>query len=95
MFGRKKSVVGLDLGSSVVKAVEVTLDGPEPVITGFARAEVPQGGSVQEAVAACLQQGKFKSKKVVASVSGQNVVVRYVPMPKMADHELKHAIRFV
>ena len=94
MFGRKKSVVGLDLGSSVVKAVEVTLDGPEPVITGFARAEVPQGGSVQEAVAACLQQGKFKSKKVVASVSGQNVVVRYVPMPKMTDQELKQAIRF-
>ncbi|MBK7878053.1 MAG: type IV pilus assembly protein PilM [Planctomycetes bacterium] len=94
MFRRKKSVVGLDLGSSVVKAVEVTLDGPEPVITGFARAEVPQGGSVQEAVAACLQQGKFKSKKVVASVSGQNVVVRYVPMPKMSDHEMRQAIRF-
>lgn len=94
MFGRKKSVVGLDLGSSVVKAVEVTLDGPEPVITGFARAEIPQGGNLQEAVAACLQQGKFKSKKVVAAVSGQNVVVRYVPMPRMSDNELKQAIRF-
>lgn len=94
MFGRKKSVVGLDLGSSVVKAVEVTLDGPEPVVTGFSRAEIPPSGSVQEAVAACLQQGKFKSKKVVISVSGQSVVVRYVPMPKMSDSELKQAIRF-
>ncbi|MFT7480487.1 MAG: Tfp pilus assembly PilM family ATPase, partial [Gammaproteobacteria bacterium] len=40
VFRRNKSVVGLDLGSSVVKAVEISLDGPEPVITGFARAEI-------------------------------------------------------
>jgi type IV pilus assembly protein PilM len=94
VFRRKKCVVGLDLGSSVVKAVELTLDGPEPVITGFARVEVPQGGSVAEAMATCLQQGRFRSKKVVSSVSGQDVVVRYVPMPRMTDQELKQAIRF-
>lgn len=94
LFRRKKSVVGLDLGSSVVKAVELTLDGSEPVITGFARAEVPQGGTLQEAITACLGAGNFKTKKVVTSMSGQNVVVRYVPMPKMSDPELKQAIRF-
>jgi type IV pilus assembly protein PilM len=94
VFRRKRSVVGLDLGSSVVKAVELSLDGPEPVITGFARAEVPPGGNVQEAIAACLAAGKFKTKKVVTSMSGQNVVVRYVPMPRMTDQELKQAIRF-
>jgi sugar (pentulose or hexulose) kinase len=42
VFRKDKSVVGLDLGSQVVKAVEITLEGPEPVITGFARAEVEQ-----------------------------------------------------
>ena len=31
VFRRQKSLVGLDLGSSVVKAVELTLEGPEPV----------------------------------------------------------------
>src|SRR4029079_6128267 len=66
----------------------------EPVITGFARAEVPQGGTLQEAITACLGAGNFKTKKVVTSMSGQNVVVRYVPMPKMSDPELKQAIRF-
>ena len=40
VFRRGKSVVGLDLGSQVVKAIEITLEGPEPVITGFARVEV-------------------------------------------------------
>ncbi len=94
VFRRKKSVVGLDIGSSVVKAVELTLDGPDPTVTGFARAEIPPGGNVQEAIDACLKAGRFKSKKVVTSVCGQNVVVRYVPMPKMSDHEMRQAIRF-
>jgi type IV pilus assembly protein PilM len=94
VFKRQKSLVGLDLGSSVVKAVELTLEGPEPVVTGFARAEIPPGGSVAEAVATCFQTGKFKSKRVVTSVAGQSVVVRYVTMPKMSESELRQAIRF-
>ncbi len=39
MFRKSKSIVGLDLGGSVVKAVEISLEGPEPVVTGFARVE--------------------------------------------------------
>lgn len=94
MFRKAKSLVGLDLGSSVVKAVEISLDGPEPVVTGFARVEIAPGGSVEEAVAACLKEGRFRTKRVVTSVAGQSVVVRYVPMPRMSDHELRQAIRF-
>ena len=93
MFRRTKSVVGLDLGSQVVKAVEITLEGPEPVVTGFARVEIPPGGDRVAALAEVFKQGKFRSKQVVTSVSGQNVVVRYVSMPKMSDNELRQAIR--
>jgi type IV pilus assembly protein PilM len=94
VFRKQKSVVGLDLGSSVVKAVEISLEGPEPVITGFARVEISPGGSLAEAVAQTFKAGKFKSKRVVSAVSGQSVVVRYVPMMKMSDNDLKQAIRF-
>lgn len=94
MFRKQKSVVGLDLGSSVVKAVEISLEGPEPVVTGFARVEIPPGGSLTDAVNQVFKTGKFKSKRVVSAVSGQSVVVRYVPMMKMSDADLKQAIRF-
>lgn len=94
MFRKQKSIVGLDLGSSVVKAVEISLEGPEPVITGFARVEMPPGGSVADAIATAFSEGKFRSKRVVTAVSGQSVVVRYVPMMKMSDTDLKQAIRF-
>ncbi len=77
-----------------MKAIELSLEGPEPVITGFNRVEIPQGGSLDEAVVTLLREGKFKSKRVVTSVSGQSVVVRYVPMVKMSDSDLQQAIRF-
>jgi type IV pilus assembly protein PilM len=93
VFRRTKSIVGLDLGSQVIKAIEITLEGPEPVVTGFARVEIPPGGERAQALAEVFKQGKFKSKHVVTSVSGQAVVVRYVSMPKMSDNELRQAIR--
>lgn len=94
MFRKNKSFVGLDLGHQVVKAVEISMEGPEPVITGFARAEVPSGADRAQTIAKVLQDGKFKSKTVVASVSGQSVVVRYITMMQMTDGELQQAIRF-
>ncbi len=93
MFRRGKSIVGLDLGSQVIKAVEITLEGPEPVITGFSRVEIPPGGDKAEALAEVFKRGRFRSKHVVTSVAGQSVVVRYVSMPRMNEGELKQAVR--
>ena len=94
MFRKNKSFVGLDLGNQVVKAVEITLEGSEPVITGFARAEVNPGEERSEAISRVFQSGKFRTKNVVTSVSGQSVVVRYITMVQMSDDELAQAIRF-
>jgi len=94
VFRRTKSVVGLDLGHQAVKAVEISMEGPEPVITGFARAEIAPGADRAEAIAKVFAAGKFRSKSVVTSVSGQAVVVRYITMMQMTDAELRQAIRF-
>ena len=93
MFRRGKSIVGLDLGSQVIKAVEISLEGPEPVITGFARVEVPPGGDKAQALAEVFKRGRFRSKAVVTSMAGQSVVVRYVAMPRMSENELRQAVR--
>jgi type IV pilus assembly protein PilM len=94
VFRKTKSIVGLDLGSQLVKAVEISLDGSEPVISGFAVAEVLEGGDRSEAIAQVFSKGRFRAKNVVTSVSGQAVVVRYITMPQMSDSELAQAIRF-
>ena len=94
MFRKNKSVVGLDLGSHVVKAVEITMEGSEPVLTAFARAEVSPGSDRSAAIAQVFEQGAFKSRNVVTSVAGQSVVVRYISMVEMSESELAQAIRF-
>lgn len=94
MFKKSKSVVGLDLGSHVVKAVEITMEGVDPVLTGFARVEVPPGSDRKTAIAQIFERGAFRSRNVVTSVAGQSVVVRYISMVRMSDSELRQAIRF-
>ena len=78
----------------MVKAIEVTLEGSEPVVTGFARAEIPPGGSVAEAMVQVFSEGGFRSKRVVCGVAGQSTVVRYVPMMRMSEEDARSAIRF-
>ncbi|TAJ18195.1 MAG: type IV pilus assembly protein PilM [Planctomycetota bacterium] len=94
LFRKQKSIVGLDLGSQVLKAVEITLQGEEAVLTGFARVEVPSGGDRNAAIAQLLSEGKFSTKNAVLSVAGQSVVVRYISMLEMSDAELRQAIHY-
>ncbi len=94
MFRKKKSFVGLDLGTRSLKAVEITMEGSEAVITGFARLEMKQGSNRAEALGALLGAGSFSSRQVVSSVAGQAVVVRYINMVRMSDAELRQAIYF-
>ncbi len=94
MFRKQKSIVGLDLGSQVIKAVEISLEGQEPVLTGFARVEVPPGGDRNAAIGQLFKEGRFHGRQVVASVAGQAVIVRYISMVEMSDPELRQAIHF-
>ncbi|HKX46430.1 MAG TPA: type IV pilus assembly protein PilM [Planctomycetota bacterium] len=94
MFRKQKSILGLDLGSHSLKAVEISLDGPEPVVTGFARVDLAPGQERSVALTELLRQGGFHAKQVASSVAGQSVVVRYISMVPMSDSELRQAIRF-
>jgi type IV pilus assembly protein PilM len=94
MLGKKKSLVGLDIGSSEVKAVELTEVGDGLVITGFGRAKVPSKDGTREAIAEALRRSGIKSKRIATAVSGRSVIVRYINMVAMSDEELKSALRF-
>ena len=78
----------------MVKAVELSLLGSEPVLTGFGRAEIPPGGSVAEAVSAALATLRGRTTRCVSGVGGQSTVVRYISMLPMTREELLQAVRF-
>ncbi len=93
LFRRIRSLIGLDVGTRAVKAVELTWNGG-PVITGFGYAELPSPEAVPETVHHVLKENDFHSRSVVTSVSGKAVIVRYLTMYRMSPEDLRNAIRF-
>ncbi|MHC4713111.1 MAG: pilus assembly protein PilM [Planctomycetota bacterium] len=94
MISRSQRILGLDIGSSTVKGVELAKNGENFTITGYAQAEIAAAGTLRDAIVAVIKEGRFKSKQVVSSVSGRSVIVRYVNTPVMNGEELKSSMRF-
>ena len=93
MLKQRKSIVGLDIGSSCIKAVELTREKYDYVISGYAQIEVPSESARQDAIAELMRVAKFRSKRVATAVSGKNVIFRYVSMAEMAEDKLLPAVR--
>ena len=94
MLKGRKSAVGLDIGSSCIKALEITRDKYDYIITGYGQVEIQNEAARADAIRELFEQCRFKSKKVVTSVSGKSVIVRYINMVQMSDDNLIDAIRF-
>ena len=97
-------VVGLDLGSYGVRAVEMTLGNGEPTLERFAQITLPPGavrdgevvdaGAVSVAIRRLWSEGGFKSKRVVIGVANQRVIVRLAEMPTMTESDLQASLRY-
>jgi type IV pilus assembly protein PilM len=101
-FGKSKAVVGLDIGSSAVKAVELKPVGKGFKVTAFAIEPVPpdsivdgaiiDGTAVAEAIRRLFENKAFKTKEVAASLSGNAVIVKKISLPVMTEAELAESI---
>ena len=103
MFGRTKAVVGLDIGSSAVKAVELKPAGKGFRVVAFGSEPVPpdsivdgaiiDAGAVADAIRRVFEHNKaFKAKDVCASLSGNAVIVKKITLPVMTASELDESI---
>ena len=92
MAGRH--LIGLDIGSKFVKAVQLTETSGRYQVTEFGIAEISPQMSVPDAIMELWGRKKFKTKRVVTAVSGRFVFVRYINMPVMTDEELVNAAKY-
>jgi type IV pilus assembly protein PilM len=103
VFGKSKSVVGLDIGSSAVKAVELKAVGNSYKVAAFGSEPVPpdsivdgaiiDAGAVSDAIRRVFDGNKaFKAKDVCASLSGNAVIVKKITLPVMTQAELDESI---
>jgi type IV pilus assembly protein PilM len=94
--------VGLDIGSSSVKAIELKPAGKGFRVSALGVESVPpdsivdgaiiDGGAVADAVRRLFANKRFKAKDVVASLSGNSVIVKKITLPTMTEAELSESI---
>ena len=103
MFGKSKAIVGLDIGSSAVKAVELKVSGRAYRVAAYGSEPVPadaivdgaiiDAGAVADAIRRLFDGNKaFKAKDVCASLSGNAVIVKKITLPVMTEAELSESI---
>jgi type IV pilus assembly protein PilM len=96
-----KSMVGVDIGSSSVKAVE--LEGKngsfQLVSLGYqglpsdsiVDGQIMELNSVANAIGQIFNQQKIKTTRVAAGVNGHSVIVKNIVLPQMSEAELEES----
>lgn len=104
--GKKKGLVGLDIGSSAIKVVEIKAGGkggefqlvslgleplpPEAIVDGA----IMDSGAVIDAIQRVYTAQKIKNSDVATSVSGNAVIVKKISLPQMSPEELSESIHW-
>ena len=103
LFG-KDSFVGIDIGSSSIKAIEIEASGEGWRLVSAAVQTTPpeccRDGvitnvfDVSQTVRKLLRSANIKSTNAVAAISGSQVIVRQCQFPKMTEAALRKSIRY-
>lgn len=99
-----KCGIGLDIGTSSVKLVEVEGDRRSIRINRFGMVPLNEGAlsggvvtsisEVSQAITNLLRSSKVTSKRALVAIAGQAVIVRNLKMPLMPKEEIESAVRW-
>src|SRR6267142_1201074 len=103
LFGKKQSLVGLDIGSHTIKAVELEGDSGKtyklirwgisaPLAEAIVDGEIMDLRLVTDAISNLLESRSIKSRNVVAAVSGRAVIVKKITMNRLSAEDAQQAV---
>ena len=102
MAGR--TAIGLDIGTSSVRAAQVTVTKGTSVLERFGQVGLPPGAvrdgevvdtrAVADAIRTLWANAKFSKKDIIVGVSNQRVFVRLVQVRWMPENELRASLKF-
>ena len=106
MFGflkrKRKSLIGMDIGSNVVKCLRLDLTNDRPVITHFAMVDLPPEAIVDgeimdrelviQAIQDCADKATLPDEPIASAVAGRAVIVKKIVMDKMGEDDAREAI---
>jgi type IV pilus assembly protein PilM len=103
-LGRKKTTVGLDIGSGLIKVVVIDHSRKEPELVRVAVAplmadaivegEVMDPGIVAEAIKTALAGAGVTSKNVVIAVGGRDVIIKKIQVERTTEAQLRDLLRW-
>ena len=103
-FGRKKTTIGVDIGSGLVKVAVVEHGRGEPELVKVAIApmmadaivegEVMDPGLVCEAVLAAIADAGVKPKSVVTAVGGRDVIIKKIQIERVKEQQARELMRW-
>jgi len=102
-FGKKQSLVGLDIGSHTIKAVELEMLPNKtyrlahwgispPLAEAIVDGEVMDRQLVTDAISNLLESSGITSRQVVAAVSGRAVIVKKIAMNRLSPEDAQQAV---
>ena len=105
IFGKRQSLVGLDIGSHSVKVVElealsnkqyklVNWGVSQPLAEAIVDGEIMDRQLVTDAISNLLEARGIRSRNVVAAVSGRAVIVKKITMNKLSAEDARQAIQW-
>lgn len=104
LFGRKKTTIGLDIGSGLIKIAVIDHGRGEPelskvVITplladAIVEGEVMDPGIVTDAIRSAMEQAGVKSKEVVTAVGGRDVIIKKIQIERVKEQQARELMRW-
>jgi len=87
---------GIDIGNFAVKIAQIKKE--EEVFTleaiGYRKINMSKADGISEAIRVAHQEANLSDKKVNVSIHSDNVIVRYLMLPRMDPGDLKNAMEF-
>ena len=104
LFSRAKTTVALDIGSGLIKLVEVKHGAGEPILSKVAftsvvddaivEGEVMDPGIVADAIRGLMASAGIKTKTVVIAVGGRDVIIKKISMDRLGEAQAREVIRW-
>lgn len=102
-FGTSNTALGVDIGNSTIKVVQMKKGPNGPQLVGLAIEPMPENAMVDgaihdtAAIAGIIKNirknNNLSTDNCVTSLAAQNAILRFVPFPVMPDPELEIAVR--
>ena len=104
LFRKTSDLVGLDIGSSVLKAGEIVETKSGHSLQHFGMLDIPYGAIEEgvikdaDAIAASIRklfnENSFKTRNVAVSIGGYSVIVKKISVQTMTEDQLQKTINF-